>query len=148
MTRAVVARVAGATFLLYIAVKVAGSILFEGSIGSGVAASRLAAVAAHASDLRIATVLALANCVCALVMGASLYFYTRSSHAELSTFILICRTGEANRSSPGTTTSAGESATANASLLLELKPMPLCELREQTKRIAGFVMLDDRLHQR
>ena len=95
MTRAVVARVAGATFLLYIAVKVAGSILFEGSIGSGVAASRLAAVAAHASDLRIATVLALANCVCALVMGASLYFYTRSSHAELSTFILICRTGEA-----------------------------------------------------
>jgi len=95
MTRAVVARVAGATFLLYIAVKVAGSILFEGSIGSGVAASRLAAVAAHASDLRIATVLALANCVCALVMGASLYFYTRSSHAELSTFVLICRTGEA-----------------------------------------------------
>jgi Domain of unknown function (DUF4386) len=95
MTRAVVARVAGATFLLYIAVRVASSILFEGSTGSGVAASRLAAVAAHATDLRIATVLALANCVCALVMGVVLYFYTRSSHVELSTLVLICRTGEA-----------------------------------------------------
>lgn len=30
MTRAAVARAAGATFLLYIAVKVAGSVLFEG----------------------------------------------------------------------------------------------------------------------
>lgn len=95
MTRAVVARVAGATFLLYITAKVAGSILFEGSIGSGAAASRLAAVAANAGDLRLASVLALASCLCALVMGASLYFYTRSSHVELSTFVLICRTGEA-----------------------------------------------------
>lgn len=95
MTRAVVARVAGAAFLLYVAVKVASAILFEGSIGSGAAASRLAAVAAHASDLRIATVLALANCVCALVMAALLYFYTRSSHPELATLVLICRTGEA-----------------------------------------------------
>jgi len=32
MTRPVIARVAGGTFLLYIAVKVASSILFEGSI--------------------------------------------------------------------------------------------------------------------
>jgi hypothetical protein len=95
MTRAVVARVAGGTFLLYIAVKVTGSILFEGSLGSGGAASRLASVAAHASDLRIATVLALANCVCALVLGVLLYFYTRRGHAELATFVLICRTGEA-----------------------------------------------------
>lgn len=95
MTRAVVARAAGATFLLYIVVKVAGSILFEGSIGSGAAAKRLADVAAHASDLRIATVLALANCVFALLMGVLLYFYTRRSHPELSTLVLICRTGEA-----------------------------------------------------
>lgn len=95
MTRAVVARVAGATFLLYVAVKVASAILFEGSIGSGAAASRLAAVAAHASDLRIATVLALGNCVCALVMAVSLYFYARASHPELSTLVLTCRAGEA-----------------------------------------------------
>jgi hypothetical protein len=95
MTRAVVARLAGATFLLYIAVKVAGAVLFEGSIGSGAATSRLAAVAAHAGDLRIATVLALGNCVCALVLAVLLYVYTRRGHAELSTFVLVCRTGEA-----------------------------------------------------
>lgn len=95
MTRAAVARAAGATFLLYIAVKVASAILFEGSIGSGAAAGRLAAVAAHAGDLRIATVLALGNCVCALVMAVLLYFYTRGSHPELSTLILVSRTGEA-----------------------------------------------------
>jgi hypothetical protein len=95
VTRAAVARVAGATFLLYIAVKVASAVLFEGSIGSGGAAGRLAAVAAHAGDLRIATVLALGNCVCALVLAVLLYFYTRRSHPELSTLVLICRTGEA-----------------------------------------------------
>lgn len=95
MTRAAVARVAGATFLLYIVVKVASSILFEGSIGSGAAAGRLAAVAAHAGDLRTATVLALGNCVCALVLAVSLYFYTRGSHPELSTFVLVCRSAEA-----------------------------------------------------
>jgi hypothetical protein len=95
MTRASVARTAGATFLLYIAVKVASAVLFEGSIGSGAAAGRLAAVAAHADDLRIATVLALGNCVCALVLGTLLYFYTRGSHPELSTLVLVCRTGEA-----------------------------------------------------
>jgi hypothetical protein len=95
VTRAAVARTAGATFLLYIAVKVAGSVLFEGSIGSGAAASRLDAVAAHAADLRIATVLAMANCVCALVMAVLLYFYTRGSHAELSMLVLVSRTAEA-----------------------------------------------------
>jgi hypothetical protein len=95
VTRAVVARIAGATFLLYIPVKVASAILFEGSVGRGAAASRLDAVAAHAGDLRTATVLALANCACALVMAVSLYFYTRTSHAELSTLVLVSRTGEA-----------------------------------------------------
>jgi hypothetical protein len=95
MTRAAVARTAGATFLLYIAVKIAGSILFEGSIGIGAAAGRLAAVAAHESDLRIATVLALTSCVFALVLGVLLYSYTRGSHPELSTLVLACRTAEA-----------------------------------------------------
>lgn len=95
MTRAALARAAGAAFLLYIVVKIASSVLFEGSIGSGAAAGRLAAVAAHAGDLRMATVLALANCVCALVLGALLYAYTRGSHPVLSTLLLMCRTGEA-----------------------------------------------------
>jgi len=95
VTRAAVARTAGATFLLYIAVKVASAILFEGSIGSGAAASRLDAVAAHAGDLRIATVLAMGNCVCALVLAVLLYAYTRRSRPELSMLVLISRTGEA-----------------------------------------------------
>lgn len=95
MTRPALARAAGATFLLYIAVKIASSVLFEGSIGSGAAASRLAAVAAHAGDLRTATVLALANCVFAVVLGTLLYFYTRGSHPVLSTLLVACRTGEA-----------------------------------------------------
>ena len=95
MTRAAAARAAGATFLLYIVVKVASAVMFEGSIGSGAAAGRLDAVAAHASDLRVATVLALANCVFALVLGVLLYFYTSRGHAELSALVLAGRTGEA-----------------------------------------------------
>lgn len=94
MKRPIVARAAGATFLVFWIVRVAGSIMFEGSLGNS-AAERVAAIAANAGDLRIGVVLALTNSVLALVIGVLLYFYTRSSHAELSTLVLLSRVGEA-----------------------------------------------------
>ncbi|MDQ3696424.1 MAG: DUF4386 domain-containing protein [Gemmatimonadota bacterium] len=94
MTRPIIARAAGATFLLFWVVKVSSSIMFEGSLGNS-PAERLAAITANAGDLRIAVVLALTKCVFALVIGVLLYFYTRSSYAELSTLVLLGRAGEA-----------------------------------------------------
>jgi hypothetical protein len=95
MTRSVIARVAGATVLLYRALGVAAFFLYEGSLGRGTAADRVAAVAAHASDLRIAGVLTLANALCALIVGVAMYFYTRDGGVELATLGLIGRTAEA-----------------------------------------------------
>jgi hypothetical protein len=40
-------------------------------------------------------VLALGHCVGALVLGVTLYVFTRRSQLELSTLLLACRTGEA-----------------------------------------------------
>lgn len=94
MPRSVIARVAGATLLLYRPSGVAAFLLYEGSLGRGTAADRIAAVAAHASDLRMACVLTLANALCALILAVAMYFYTRDGGVELATFGLIGRTVE------------------------------------------------------
>ena len=94
MTRSVIARIAGATLLLYRPSGVAAFLLYEGSLGRGTAAERVAAVAAHASDLRMACVLTLANALCALILAVAMYFYTRDGGSELATLGLIGRTVE------------------------------------------------------
>ena len=90
-----VARVAGATILLYRGTGVISYFLYETALGRGSAEARLASAAAHASDLRLATVLTMVNALCALILAVALYFYTRSAGAEASTLGLIGRTAEA-----------------------------------------------------
>ncbi len=94
MTRAIVARVAGATTLLYRGLGVTAFFLYENSLGIG-RADRLAAVAAHAHDLRMACVLTMIYCLLGLVAGVSMYFYTRGAGGELATLGLVGRTAEA-----------------------------------------------------
>src|SRR5688572_25825335 len=94
MTRSVIARVAGATLLLYRPSGVAAFLLYEGSLGRGTGVERVTAVAAHVSDLRMACVLTLANALCALILAVTMYFYTREGGIELATLGLIGRTVE------------------------------------------------------
>src|SRR5688572_2220386 len=94
MTRAVVARIAGTITLLYRGLGVTAFFLYENSLGLR-GADRVAAVTAHASDLRTACVLTMIYCLLGLIMGVSMYFYTRGGGVELATLGLVGRTAEA-----------------------------------------------------
>ncbi|OLD64047.1 MAG: hypothetical protein AUI33_12480 [Ignavibacteria bacterium 13_1_40CM_2_61_4] len=94
MTRKTNARLAGFTFLFYIAVALPGMILFgRATSGEGIAA-KFASIGQHATDVRIAVVLSLLGCFSALVLAVTLYAITREVDADLAMLALICRVAE------------------------------------------------------
>jgi hypothetical protein len=94
MTRTTNARIAGFTFLLYIAVGISSLVLFgRATSGEGIAA-KLAGIAEHASDVRITLVLYLLQCFSALVLAVTLYAITREQDPDLAMLALTCRVGE------------------------------------------------------
>jgi uncharacterized protein DUF4386 len=94
MTRRTNARIAGVTYLLYIAVALPSMILFtRATSGAGIAA-KLSAVAQHAADVRLAAVLTLVGCFAALVLAVTLYALTRDEDPDLAMLALTCRVGE------------------------------------------------------
>ena len=94
MTRTTNARVAGFTFLFYIAAGVAGMVLFDGATGTEGIAGKLARIGQHASDVRVTVLLSLLCCVAALVLAAALYGITRDEDPDLAVLALTCRVGE------------------------------------------------------
>ena len=94
MTRRTNARVAGFTFLFYIAVAFPAMLLENrASSGEGTAA-KLASIALHASEMRLAIVLSLIGCFCALVLAVTLYAITRDQDPDLAMLAMTCRVGE------------------------------------------------------
>ena len=94
MTRTTNARVAGFTFLFYIAVAFPAMLLENrASSGEGTAA-KLASIALHASEMRLAIVLSLIGCFCALVLAVTLYAITRDQDPDLAMLAMTCRVGE------------------------------------------------------
>jgi hypothetical protein len=94
MTRRTNARVAGFAFLVYIAAALTGMILeSRAASGEGIAA-KLANIAQHASDVRVAFVLQLLGCFCALVLAVTLYSITRDEDPDLALLALTCRVAE------------------------------------------------------
>lgn len=94
MTRTTNARVAGATLLIYIAVGVASLVLFgRATAGEGTEA-KLASIAQHATEVRLAVLLALLQGFCALVLAATLYALTRGVDRDLAMLGLTCRVVE------------------------------------------------------
>lgn len=94
MTRSTNARVAGFTFLFYIAASIPSMVLFErATSGEGIAA-KLAGIAQHATDLRVDFVLSLLSCFAALVLATTLYAITREQDPDLAMLALTCRVGE------------------------------------------------------
>ena len=94
MTRQTNARIAGFTFLLYIATALPAAILFRtAASGDGIAA-KLANIARHAADVRVAAVLSLLTFVEAVVLGVTLYGITRDEDNELAVLALSCRVAE------------------------------------------------------
>jgi hypothetical protein len=94
MTRRTNARIAGLTFLLYIAVGITGMILFgKATAGEGMAA-KLANIAQHATYVRITVLLTLLEAFSALVLAVTLYAITRDEDQDLAMLGMICRVAE------------------------------------------------------
>jgi hypothetical protein len=91
MTRTTNARIAGFTFLFYIAAGITSMTLFPG--GEGIAA-KLAGVAQHATNVRVAFVVSLSTSFAALVLAVTLYALTRDQDHDLAMLALTCRVGE------------------------------------------------------
>lgn len=94
MTRTTNARLAGFTFLAYIALGVA-SMVFAGRAmsGKGIAA-KLVNMAQHTTDVHVAVILTLLTSFCALVLGVTLYALTRDQDRDLAMLGLACRACE------------------------------------------------------
>jgi hypothetical protein len=94
MTRTTNARLAGFAFLFYIAVAFPSMVLFNRATSGAGLAAKLAGIAQHASDLRLAVVLSLGGCFSALVLAVTLYAITRDEDPDLALLGLTCRVGE------------------------------------------------------
>ena len=94
MTRRMNARVAGITYLAYIAVAFPGMVLFDRATGGKGIAAKLAGIAQHASDVRLDIGLSLVSCFAALVLAVTLYGITRDVDPDLAMLGLTCRVGE------------------------------------------------------
>jgi hypothetical protein len=94
MSRASNARLAGATFLFYIAVAFPDMLLFGRATAGKNTAEKLASIAQHASDLHLAVVLTMLSGLSALVLGVTLYAITRDEDQDLAMLAMACRIGE------------------------------------------------------
>lgn len=94
MTRTTNARLAGFTYLFYIAVAFPSMVLYARATRAESTAATLARIAEHAVDLRIALLLGILSCFSAVVLAVALYGITRDEDRELALIGLSCRVGE------------------------------------------------------
>ena len=94
MTRTTNARVAGVTFLAYIAAGIT-SMVVSGRVSGGEGlAARLAAVANDATGVGLIVLLGLAQSFSALVLAVTLHGLTREQDPDLALMGLVCRLAE------------------------------------------------------
>jgi len=94
MTRMANARLAGFTYLFYIAVGVPMLVLFSRATSGDGMAAKLASMAQHPGGVRAAAVLGLLGCLCALVLAVTMYAITRDQDRDLAMLGLTCRVAE------------------------------------------------------
>jgi hypothetical protein len=94
MTRQTNARIAGFTFLFYIAVAFPSMRLFKTATnGEGIAA-KLATLAQHTTEMRLIVLLVILSAFSAIVLSVTLYAITRDVDRELAMLGFACRLGE------------------------------------------------------
>ena len=94
MTRKTNSRIAGVTFLVYIAAGLTSLAISGRAVsGEGIAA-KLAGYAEHATDVRVAFMFSLLSAFCALVLAVTLYAITRDEDADLAMLGMVFRVGE------------------------------------------------------
>ena len=94
MTRSTNARVAGVAYLLYIAVALPSMIFSRRATAGDGMTAKLATMSTHAGDVRLAAVLGLVGCLCALVLAVTLYAVTRDQDRDIAMLGLTCRVAE------------------------------------------------------
>jgi hypothetical protein len=94
MTRNTNARIAGLTFLLYIAVAFPAMVLSAKATGGEGSVAPLVSIAQHTTEMRLTIVLELLSGFCALVLAVTLYGITREEDRELAMLGFACRVGE------------------------------------------------------
>ena len=93
MTLRTNARIAGITFLLYIAVGI-GQMVLGSATRAESTVQKLTLMAQHAPEVRVGILLSLLICVTALVLAVALYAITRDVDRDLAVLALSCRVGE------------------------------------------------------
>jgi len=94
VSRRAAARLAGLAFLLYIAVGILTLVLSSRAMAGHGVEAKLASVAHHMLDLRIAVLFVLFTSFCALVLGVTLWGLTREQDPVLAMLALTCRVCE------------------------------------------------------
>ena len=94
MTRITNARVAGATFLAYIAAGITDMSLRARAIAGSDIASKLSSIVQHGDPLRYSVLLGMVQAFCALVLAVTLYAITRDQDRELAALGMVCRVVE------------------------------------------------------
>jgi hypothetical protein len=94
MTRNTNARIAGFTFLFYIATGIVSMIVFGRAGGGTDIATKLASIAQHVTEVRVVYLLGLLQSFCAMVLAVTLYAITREEDSDLAMLGLTFRVGE------------------------------------------------------
>ena len=94
MTRKTNARIAGFTFLFYIAVGITSMVLSGRATGGDGTAAKLASIAQHATYVRITVILTLLAGFSALVLAVTLFAITRDEDPDLAMLAMMCRVAE------------------------------------------------------
>jgi hypothetical protein len=94
MTRTANARLAGVASFTYIAVGIFNEVLMYRVTHVEGAAEKLARIADHATDVRVAIILKLCESFSAFASAVALYGITRDEDNELAMFGLVCRVAE------------------------------------------------------
>jgi hypothetical protein len=94
MTRKTNARIAGLTFLLYIAVAFPAMVLSARATGGESNVTPLLSIAQHTTGMRITILLEVLSGFCALVLAVTLYGITHDEDRELAMLGFACRVGE------------------------------------------------------
>lgn len=136
MTRTTNARIAGFTFLAYIAATIASMVIFGRAAGDGDVAAKLASISTHVADMHMVILLALVQAFAALVLAVTLYAVTRDQDRDLAMLAMACRLTEG--------VLAGVSASASLALLwIATVSGPDTTVAGATRVLGGYLLRDD-----
>jgi Domain of unknown function (DUF4386) len=94
MTRTTNARIAGFTYLFYAVIGVCIELLMHQARGVDGDAAMLARIGQYATNVRLAILITLLECLSSLVLAVTLYGITRDEDHDLALLGLVCRVAE------------------------------------------------------